>query len=106
VTVECGERLIEQQHLRIARKGPGERDPLSLPAGQLGRSSVGEVLDLETLQVPIRLVAARELDVLTNRHVRKEGVVLEDEADRPLVHGDVDSAGAVEPALAASVDDS
>ncbi len=37
VRVERGERLVEQQHARVARERAGERDPLALAAGELGR---------------------------------------------------------------------
>ncbi len=33
--IECAERLVEQQHLRIDRQRPGQRHPLSLPTGEL-----------------------------------------------------------------------
>ena len=35
--VDCRERLVEQQHLRVARERPGERDALLLAAGELAR---------------------------------------------------------------------
>ena len=40
--VEVGERLVEQQHPRLRRQGPGERDPLLLAAGEGGRAAVAE----------------------------------------------------------------
>jgi hypothetical protein len=37
--VERGDRLIEDQHLRLGGERPGDRHPLPLPAGQrLGRN--------------------------------------------------------------------
>ena len=38
--VECAERLVEQQHLRLRRERADERDALPLPAGELGRIAV------------------------------------------------------------------
>lgn len=35
LAVERGERLVEQQHARLADEGPRERDPLGLAAGEL-----------------------------------------------------------------------
>ena len=35
VRVERGERLVEEQHVRVARERAGERDPLALAAGEL-----------------------------------------------------------------------
>ena len=37
VPVERRQRLVEQQHARVGRQDAGQRDPLLLPAGQLGR---------------------------------------------------------------------
>ena len=33
--IQCGKRLVEQEHGRAVDQGPGERDALALPAGQL-----------------------------------------------------------------------
>ena len=38
--VERGERLVEQDHRRLRREGPGERDALLLAAGELVRAAV------------------------------------------------------------------
>ena len=56
VRVERRERLVEQQHARVARQRAGQRDALALAAGQLARARVGEVGDAEALQ---QLVDAR-----------------------------------------------
>ena len=45
--VERAERLVEQQHLRLDRERAGERHPLALAAGELGRIAVGEALELD-----------------------------------------------------------
>ena len=37
VRVECGERLVEQDHPRAAGERAGERDPLALAARERGR---------------------------------------------------------------------
>ena len=51
VGVERGERLVEQQHLRVARERSRERDALALAAGELGRAGALEVRDREPLEV-------------------------------------------------------
>ncbi len=59
--VEGAERLVEQQHLRLDRQGPGQGHALALAAGELGRQAVGELLEvhqLEQLVRPARLISA------------------------------------------------
>ena len=34
VDIECRERVVEHEHRRVRRDGPGEREPLPLPAGE------------------------------------------------------------------------
>ena len=38
-----GQRLVEQQHRRVADQRAGQRDPLLLPAGQRGRAAVEQL---------------------------------------------------------------
>ena len=45
--VEVGERLVEQEHRRIADDRPADRDPLALAAGQLRRAAVEQMLHLQ-----------------------------------------------------------
>ena len=85
VRVERGERLVEEQDLRVARERPRERDTLALAAGELMRPGALEVGDPEPLEVLVRRVLARVLDVLPHGHVREEGVLLEDEPDPPAL---------------------
>ncbi len=56
VGVERRERLVEEQHGRVAGERPGEADPLALAAGEAARPGVGEVGDAEALE---QLVGAR-----------------------------------------------
>ncbi len=89
--VERAERLVHQQHPRVEDEGPGERDPLLLAAGELAGETAlvaGQADQLQHLPGPLpdlRLrhfpQVQREADVLADRHVREEGVVLEDHAD-------------------------
>ena len=93
--VEGAERLVEEQHGRPVDQGPGQRDALGLAARDLGRLArlearqlderehVGHpALDLGVLDV---LAAKAEGDVLEDRQVREERVVLEDRVDVALV---------------------
>ena len=41
--VQVGQRLVEQQHLRLDDDGAGERHALLLAPGQLGRVAVGQM---------------------------------------------------------------
>ena len=85
VRVERRERLVEEQHARVARERAGERDPLALAAGELGRPRLGEMRDPEPLEVLVDPLAPAVGDVLAHVHVREERVLLEDEPDPPLV---------------------
>ena len=91
--VERAERLVEEQHLGAVDQGPGQRDPLLLAAGELGRllpglaAELDEVEHLAHLGVDVALLAATqpEGDVLVDVEVREERVALEHRVDRPLV---------------------
>ena len=48
--VEGTEGLIQQQHPRLHRQGPGQGHPLALPTGELGGVAVAEPLQLHQLQ--------------------------------------------------------
>ncbi len=116
--VEIGERLVEQEDLRIAHDRAAHGDALALPAGELARLAVEQFLDVEDaggllhalldLGLGKMLQPQPERHVLVDRHVRIERVVLEhhrhvavfrrhvvdDRAvDRDLAVGDVLEAG-------------
>jgi len=95
--VECRERLVEEQHLRLSRERAGQGDPLALSAGEFGRPRVRQSVEPEAPQVGVRPLPARELDVLPYRQVREERVVLKEEPDRALVDRAVHPARRVEP---------
>ena len=98
--VERAERLVEQQNLRFDRQGAGERDALTLAAGQLTRKAVGERRELDQFEqahhprADLRLAGPLasgldpqpEGDVLEHRHVPKQRIVLEDETHPALTH--------------------
>jgi len=99
--VEGGERLVEQQHRRFGDDGARERDPLLLSARERARQTVGKVRHLHRLERglhprydlgPGGAPGAQPVgDVLGDRHVREERIVLEHHADpavtrRQMVH--------------------
>ena len=91
VGVECGERLVEQQHVRVARERARERDPLAFSAGEIRWPGSFQMPDREPVEVLVGRVALRVFDVLADGQMREEGVVLEDETDTAPVRGERDS---------------
>ena len=80
VGIEIGERLVEQQRLRLDDQRAGERDALLLAAGKLARIALGErgkmrgrengrELAFDRLAVELAQLEAVG-DVLGDRHVR------------------------------------
>ena len=47
--IQVGERLVEQEHLRVAHDGAPDGDALALPAGELPRLALEQRLDAEDL---------------------------------------------------------
>ena len=45
--VEVGQRLVEQEHLRIAHDRPAHRHALALAAGELARVAVEQVAEAQ-----------------------------------------------------------
>ena len=89
--VEVGERLVHEERLRLAHDGAPHGDALALAAGEGARLAIEEVLEAEHLRrVPHALVdlvlghlaqAQPEGDVVVDRQVRVERVVLEHHGD-------------------------
>ncbi len=77
VRVESRERLVEQEHVRIAGERPRQSHPLPLAAGEVARARVRELGDPEPLQKLVHSVAPTEADVAPHIEVRKERVLLE-----------------------------
>src|SRR4051812_5210121 len=92
--VECAERLVEEQHLRLHRQRARERHPLALATGELRRVALAVCLEMNELQQLVHALAdallrrladrQREADVVAHRHVLERRVVLEHEADVAL----------------------
>ena len=87
VGIEVGERLVEQQRVRLDDQRAGERDALLLAAGKLRRIALGERaeprggedgLDLLGDDGAVELPELQAVgDVLGDRHVRPQRVALE-----------------------------
>src|SRR3989442_2276569 len=95
VLVQCSERLVEQEDVRVEDEATCERDALLLAAGELARMLVGEPAQpdqVEDFPHALGLLrprkcshAQRKGDVLLDGHVGEQRVVLEDDADVALV---------------------
>ena len=103
--VEVRERLVEEEHVRLAHERPGEGDALPLTTGELVRPAREQLLaadDRRGLAHPRRGVSLGhvadeqpEADVLGHVEVREERVALEDHRHVPAAGaqlGDVASA--------------
>ena len=102
--VERGQRLVEQEHARVAGQRACEADPLPLAARKRLRLGAGELRDAEPLQQVPDAVAPGVADVLLHRHVREQRVVLEHEADAAALGRDVDPRVGVEQHCAVELD--
>ena len=58
VRVECGERLVHQQHLRLVGEHARDLDALLHAAGQLGRMLVVLALQPDEIEIAVRLARA------------------------------------------------
>jgi hypothetical protein len=91
--VEGGERLVEKEDVGFEHKGAGERHPLSLTARDLAGSAIVEAFKMNRgksfrdtrSNLVVRAIAdpQTEGDVLEDRQMREESVVLENGVDRP-----------------------
>ena len=93
--VERAERLVEQEGGRLVDERPGQGDALLLASRQLAWASTLEPFELDhaqDLEDALAVLAPRDAlhlqpegDVVVDRHVRKERVLLEDHVDRSAV---------------------
>jgi hypothetical protein len=115
--VEIGQRLVEQEDLRIAHDRAAHRHPLALPARQLARitfEQLAQAQDVGRALDPLgdgRLVDLgqhqRERHVVPDRHVRIQRIVLEHHrnvallglhiVDDPAVDGDLAVGDLLQP---------
>ncbi len=97
--VERSERLVQEQHLGLGSESAGEGHPLALTARKLRRVAMAECLELDELQQlvdPVPDLGLRALanlqakgNVVPDGHVLERRIVLEDEADIPVLGPDV-----------------
>ena len=102
--VEVRERLVHQERLRLADDRAAHRDALPLPSGELRGLPVEQLAEPEEaghlVDPPPRLALAHPphlepvTEVLADRHVRIEGVVLEDHRDVAMTRREVGHVGA------------
>ena len=104
VSVEGGQRLVEQQHRGIAGERTRETDALPLAARQRLGLRPRQVRDPETLEQLGDALAPGVAHVLLDGHVREERVVLEDEADAAALGWQVDPGLGVEQHRAVELD--
>ncbi len=104
VGVERREWLVEQEHGRVARERPCQRDPLTLSSRDRRRPNRCEVAYPEALEQLVDAVLTAERHVRAHSHVRKERVLLEHEADATALGRKVDARLRVEPGLTAQLD--
>jgi len=100
--VQCAQGFIQQQQCRFQHHTARNRDPLTLPAGQLIDTLVGSARQSDTFEhglgalVPLRPVHAAtrqpEGHILADRHHRKQRQLLKHHVDRP-------ASGSVKPAI-------
>src|SRR4051812_35979396 len=105
--VEIGERLVEEKRQRFSNDRPAERDALALATRELRGFPIEQ--SVETQRSGDRahaLVDNRgslfpygqsETEVLANRHVRVERVILEDHRDVTLLRRQVGDVPVVDP---------
>ena len=109
--VEAGEGLVHEQDLRLQYDAAGDRHALLLAARELGRIALpqpgesDQVEDGGDLPPHLRRRRLAELqaegDVALDRHMRPEGMALEDHARRPAIGRQVDDARPVDADVAA-----
>ena len=94
--VETRERLVHQEDAGTWHDGAGQRDALLLAAGSLMRIGIRHMRQPDARERRERLLAPRpaierakpEHDVAQNRHMREQRIILEHQADRPLLRRD------------------
>ena len=108
--IQVGKRLVEQEGDRVAHQGAAQRHPLLLPTAQLPGPAPEQALDAQHrrgfVDSPCDLDAfdsaelQTEGQVVRDRHVRIEGVVLEHDREVAIRRIHVVDDAAVDPDLA------
>ncbi len=110
--IDGGERLVHQQHARIAGQGAGERHALSLAAGQRVGAARFEAVEIDPAEqragadALVRLAAGLhgDGDGIERGEMREQRVILEHEADRAPLRRQPDAVMRIQPRLAADGD--
>ena len=98
--VQSAERLVQQENTGFDRKCARQGNSLALPAGQLRGQTVfesGQLNETEEFKYALSNLGGRrpalsvgdfqtERDILVNRHVTKQRIILKDETDPPLLN--------------------
>ncbi|MCB5283754.1 hypothetical protein BJQ89_03528 [Arthrobacter sp. ES1] len=97
--VKVGQRLVHKEHLRVADDGTTHGNTLALATGECLRLAVQVRLEIQqlgsftdafgTLFLADAGDLQREAHVVRDRHVRVQGVVLEDHGDVAVLRGNV-----------------
>lgn len=97
--VEIRERFVEQEQVRLADDGAADGDPLTLSTRELTRIALQEIADAEhlggfadplpdfDLRSPSR--AQTEADVLVDRQIGVERIILKHHRDVPLARAQI-----------------
>src|SRR2546421_158366 len=104
--VDRGERLVQQEHGRLDGEGPGQGDALGLPTRQLSRPTGRGVGQPDPFEPQCRGApgfmlryaatgAEAESHVFQRAEMRKQAVLLEDDADVALLGWDAYPGGSV-----------
>lgn len=105
LAVHSGERLVEQDEIRWTDDRACERDAPALSSGELRRTLIQAVADAESIRDAFDVLASffssdsgaaqRELEMLARAQMRIQRIVLEDDAEIPLVraHGSEIASG-------------
>ena len=102
-SVECGQRLVQQQQVGARGQGPGECHTLGLAAGQLPHWTVAQMrsaggdeclIDTPAALAP-RYVAEPVCDVALDTQMREQRMVLEQQSDPTLARRHADRAAGV-----------
>ena len=93
--VQGAQGFVHQHQVRLKHQGAGDRGPLLLAAGHLPRAAVRKLAKLHHVQGPLDAGCDRVLgdaprlqgkgEVFRYGHVRKQSVLLKNDADVPLV---------------------
>ena len=104
--VERRERLVEQQHVGLARQRAGKRDALALAAAERRGPCIRQRGDPHALQQVVRAprLGRREGDVAAHVEVREQAVLLRQPADAAPLGRQVDAGLRVEPGGVATGD--